>query len=185
MTNEPDNKTSPGGALKLHVYRRPNCEEENTYNEAAETAQNLLNLLSTPNSNSKFQAAQKIGTHSAEAQKVVWDVAKEMGFTSEKKGLFATYETAALRPDMFKKLGNTGILLEVERGKTLINNMDLLDFWKTHICKHASYLFLFVPHANTRSGRKESVFPAVIKRLGSFYDQDNLTNVKAAFIFGY
>ena len=42
-------------------------------------------------------------------------------------------------------LADTGIILEVERGKTTINNMDLLDFWKCHICAHADYLFLMVP----------------------------------------
>ena len=42
-------------------------------------------------------------------------------------------------------LDETGIILEVERGKTTINNMDLLDFWKCHICVHAHYLILVVP----------------------------------------
>ena len=43
------------------------------------------------------------------------------------------------------RVGSSGILLEVERGKTTINNMDFLDFWKCHLCEHAHYLFLLVP----------------------------------------
>ena len=58
-------------------------------------------------------------------------------------------------------LADTGIILEVERGKTTINNMDLLDFWKCHICAHADYLFLMVPRElrqnPTMSPRREYV----------------------------
>ena len=35
--------------------------------------------------------------------------------------------------------------MEVERGKTTTNNMDLLDIYKCHICEEANHLFLFVP----------------------------------------
>ena len=42
-------------------------------------------------------------------------------------------------------IGESGIILEVERGKTTINNMDLLDFWKCHICSYAHGLYLLVP----------------------------------------
>ena len=71
--------------------------------------------------------------------------ATRLGFRDESKGLFETYQSSALRPDYFRPIGSTGVILEVERGKTTINNMDLLDFWKCHICEHASYLFLMAP----------------------------------------
>ena len=32
--------------------------------------------------------------------------------------------------------------MEVERGKTTTNNMDLLDIYKCHICEEANHLFL-------------------------------------------
>ena len=67
-----------------------------------------------------------------------------LGFRDERRGLFSAYESA-LRPDYFREVGGTGVILEVERGKTTINNMDLLDFWKCHICEHADYLFSMVP----------------------------------------
>ena len=110
-----------------------------------------------------------------------------LGFVSESKGLFAPYETSALRPDYFRPLDDTGILLEVERGKTTINNMDLLDFWKCHLCEHANYLFLMVPTELRQNPsmppRREYV--TVVKRLSSFFVPRNYTNVRGLFVFGY
>ena len=78
-------------------------------------------------------------------QEAVLEAATPLGFVSEAKGLFGELPTSALRPDYYLPIGESGILLEVERGKTTINNMDLLDFWKCHLCEHANYLFLMVP----------------------------------------
>jgi hypothetical protein len=93
----------------------------------------------------------------------------------------------ALRPDYFLPLGDTGVLIEVERGKTTINNMDLLDFWKCHICAHAHYLILLVPtelrQNPTMSPRRE--FVTVRNRLASFFEDGNYTNVRGLFLFGY
>lgn len=82
---------------------------------------------------------------------------------------------------------NEGILLEVERGKTTINNMDFLDLWKCHICKHANYLFLMVPQElrqnSNMSPRKE--FQTVCVHMASFFIPGNYINVDAVFVFGY
>jgi hypothetical protein len=84
-------------------------------------------------------------------------------------------------------LGETGILLEVERGKTTINNMDLLDFWKCHLCHKANYLFLMVPRElrqnEQMSPRRE--FKTVAKRMASFFETRNYTNVYGLWLFGY
>ena len=81
----------------------------------------------------------------------------------------------------------SGILLEVERGKTTTNNMDLLDFWKCHLCKQADYLFLMVPqalkHNDAMTPKKE--YASVVKRLKTFFAPGNATNVRAVHIFGY
>jgi hypothetical protein len=98
-----------------------------------------------------------------------------------------SYTSSALRPDYFKPVGKTGIILEVERGKTTINNMDLLDFWRCHICEHAAYLFLMVPtelrQNATMSPRRE--FVTVGKRLESFFVPGNYTNVRGVVLMGY
>ena len=120
-------------------------------------------------------------------QNVFLDQARQLGFRDESKGLFVEYPSSALRPDYFMPLADTGIILEVERGKTTINNMDLLDFWKCHICAHADYLFLMVPtelrQNETMTARKE--FASVAKRLQTFFEPRNYTNVRGLSLFGY
>lgn len=131
-------------------------------------------------------AANQPGRSSGEVQNVFLKQARELGFRDESKGLFKEY-TSALRPDYFLPLPDTGIILEVERGKTTINNMDLLDFWKCHICAHADYLFLLVPRElrqnPTMSPRRE--FATVSKRLATFFEPGNYTNVRGLCLFGY
>ena len=126
------------------------------------------------------------GKSSAEVQDTFLEFARDLGFESEKKGLFASDELA-LRPDYYLKLDTTGVILEVERGKTTINNMDLLDFWKCHLCPQAGYLFLLVPQAlrqnETMNPRNE--FATVNRRLSQFFKPHNYTNVRALCLFGY
>ena len=99
------------------------------------------------------------------------------------EGLFLQYANK-LRPDYFRATETNGILLEVERGKTTTNNMDLLDLWKCHLCKHADYLFLMVPqalrHNATMTPKKE--YNAVVKRLHTFFSPGNYTNVRGLHI---
>lgn len=171
--------------LEFHRYESPAAADDPAFAAVCGLADELKLRVGSPSCLRAFKKANQPGTHSREAQAVVWGEAEALGFTSEKKGLFANYENRALRPDMFQRVGETGVLLEVERGKTLKNNMDLLDFWKCHICSHASYLFVFVPTTIERSNEKEKPFPQVVKRLGAFYQPGNETNVRAAFIFGY
>lgn len=143
--------------------------------------------LNSPAAQQQIAKANQPGASSHDVQSVFRDFALDLGFADESKGLFAEYETSALRPDYFLKLDGTGILLEVERGKTTINNMDLLDFWKCHLCEHAHYLFLLVPRElrqnDKMSPRRE--FVTVTKRLASFFRPRNYTNVRGLWVFGY
>lgn len=131
-------------------------------------------------------AANRPGESSAVVQNVFLEHARGIGFRDESKGLFAQY-LSALRPDYFMEIDGTGIILEVERGKTTINNMDLLDFWKCHICAHADYLFLLVPEElrqnETMSPRRE--FATVRRRLATFFEPQNYTNVRGLVLYGY
>jgi len=150
-------------------------------------ADSLFVHLESPTATALILKANQLGRSSGDVQSVFLDHAHELGFTSESKGLFSDYLSSALRPDYFLPLGDTGIILEVERGKTTINNMDLLDFWKCHICRHAHYLILLVPtqlrQNPTMSARNE--FASVRKRLSSFFEEQNYTNVRGLFLFGY
>lgn len=147
----------------------------------------LLEHLLTATIVAQILSANQPGMSSAGVQAVFLEQARQLGFRDESRGLFSEYLSSALRPDYFMKLGDTGIILEVERGKSTINNMDLLDFWKCHICAHADYLFLLVPtelrQNPTMSARKE--FAMVQKRLSTFFEPQNYTNVRGLYLFGY
>jgi hypothetical protein len=149
-------------------------------------ADRLLEQLNTQEMLLRIREANRPGTSSSRVQGAFRACAESMGFQSERKGLFSASITG-LRPDYFLALGDTGILLEVERGKTTTNNMDLLDFWKCHICGVASYLFLLVPQAlqhNPDMTPKREFF-AVQRRLAQFFEPGNYTNVRGLCLFGY
>lgn len=160
--------------------------------ETAEHAQildlsdRLLAHLNTADARGLMAAANMPGMSSAEVQASFLPFALDAGFTSEAKGLFDEYENR-LRPDYFRAVGENGVLLEVERGKTTTNNMDLLDLWKTHLCRHADYLFLMVPQAlrHNETMRPKKEYQSVVKRLATFFMPGNEINVRAVHIFGY
>jgi hypothetical protein len=152
--------------------------------EVADALEDCLRIVEVA---AEILLANQPGRSSADIQNVFVEPARQLGFRDESKGLFLGYPSSALRPDYFMPLAGTGILLEVERGKTTINNMDLLDFWKCHICEHADYLFLMVPlelrQNETMSPRRE--FASVAKRLSTFFAPENYTNVRGLSLFGY
>ncbi|MGO4255687.1 hypothetical protein [Marmoricola sp. RAF53] len=166
---------------------RETVRSSEEYRRVKQLSDDLFAHLLTPAAGALIAQANMPGTSSAHVQATFEPFATRLGFSSEKKGLFDGYPNKALRPDYFLPIEGNGILLEVERGKTTTNNMDLLDLWKCHICEHADYLFLLVPqelrHNPTMSPKRE--YMAVVKRLGSFFMDGNYTNVKAAHIFGY
>ena len=110
--------------------------------------------------------------------------AELLGFSSQKTTLFTDYPVA-LRPDWYRPLGHSGIILEVERGKAVTNDMDLLDLWKCHICREAHHLFIVVPNVVQRNYGVESVYPRVVTRLATFFAPGNETNVRSVAVFGY
>ena len=151
-----------------------------------DVAERLHVALNRGDTYRRIVEANHPGTSSAEVQDAFRAAATELGFHSERTGLFAESITG-LRPDYFLQVGESGILLEVERGKTTTNNMDLLDFWKCHICVGAHYLFLLVPkalqHNADMTPKKE--FASVQRRLAPFFKPGNYTNVRGLALFGY
>jgi hypothetical protein len=156
------------------------------YQKVFAVADALYEHLEASDTAALILEANQPGRSSADVQNVFLDHARQLGFKDESKGLFSSY-SSALRPDYFLPLGDTGAILEVERGKTTINNMDLLDFWKCHICDDAHYLILLVPmqlrQNPTMTARNE--FATVRNRLRIFFEERNYTNVRGLFLFGY
>lgn len=129
------------------------------------------------------------GSKSLAVQDVLLPKAIALGFADESENLFSAYKNNRLRPDYFCPLpSGSGILMEVERGKTNQNNMDFLDFWKCHICEHAHYLFLVVP-LELRQNQSGKVigkpFNTVVGHMQSFFIPVNYTNVRGVVVFGY
>lgn len=152
-------------------------------------ATRLLDHLNEPRARLQLTASNRPGGSSALVQAVFARQAQELGFASERKGLFASYNSA-LRPDYYLALPayGTGVILEVERGKTTTNNMDLLDMWKCHLCDVAHHLFLMVPlalrHNDLMTPKRE--YASVVRRLGTFFDpQENYVNVRTCWVSGY
>ncbi len=173
-------------AVELTTFVQQPLSASAEAERVAAVARSLLAHLQTPEAEQRIAAANQPGAPSQRIQEVFLDFARELGFVDERQGLFDGYESA-VRPDYFLRLGATGILLEVERGKTTINNMDFLDFWKCHLCEHAHYLFLMVPKElrqnPTMSPRRE--YAAVVRRLEPFFRPRNYTNVRGLSVFGY
>ena len=77
-------------------------------------------------------------------------------------------------------------MLEIERGKTITNNMDLLDMWKCHLCPSADFLFLVVPNERpSENGQVIRAFESAARRLSTFFEPQNYVNVEAVYLFGY
>ena len=149
-------------------------------------ADRLFEHLKGPEVETLIRTADRPGESSRGVQLAFLPFAKELGFRDESTGLFAAYESA-VRPDYYMSLGETGIILEVERGKTVRNNMDFLDFWKCHVCEKAHYLFLLVPRSlqHNPGMRPANEYAAVCRRLKTFFAPRNYTNVRGLFVFGY
>ncbi|MCB0320040.1 MAG: hypothetical protein KDD60_03885 [Bdellovibrionales bacterium] len=145
-----------------------------------------MEFLRKPEIEKRIEEKNVIGGTSHEIQAIVMEMAEALGFKSEKKGLFAEYSTRQLRPDYYLPIGESGVILEVERGKTTMNNMDLLDIWKCHICQRADYLFIMVPHSRpSANGTQLRHYHSVQQRLATFFTPQNHINVEVVFIYGY
>ena len=172
--------------VELITFVQPTYSDTEEWREVERIARLLLDLLNREDTIQAINNANRPGTSSAKVQAAFRPSAESLGFHSEKSGLFSD-SIAGLRPDYFLILDDVGVILEVERGKTTTNNMDLLDFWKCHICGVASYLFLLVPralqHNPTMTPKKE--FRTVQRRLAQFFEPGNYTNVRGLCLYGY
>ena len=168
------------------VYSQDQAAHPEAHAAVQDISDRLLEHLNTEPALDLMRLANLPTRSSADVQAAFLPFALDLGFTSEAKGLFLEYDNK-LRPDYYRPVGDSGILLEVERGKTTTNNMDLLDFWKCHLCRTAHYLFLMVPqalkHNDAMTPKKE--YNAVVKRLETFFVEGNHTNVREVHIFGY
>ncbi len=171
---------------KLKVFKQSQLDGK-IYSVVEKTGSALFEYCSTPSARALFNEANSPGSSSAKVQEIFLEKALELGFQSEKKQLFQTIQTSNLRPDYYKKVDSSGIIIEVERGKTIMNNMDMLDMWKCHLCTNANHLFLFVPNAlqHNNNASPYDCFRIVSNRMEPFFLKENYSNVHSLWIFGY
>ena len=155
-----------------------------SFKSAQAIAITLRDFMNRPEIEEDILRKDICGANGTEIENVILPCTRELGFEAEKTRLFAKYECRNLRPDYFQR--QVGIRLEVERGKTVMNNMDLLDIWKCNICEQARYLFLIIPKARrNRKGGSAKQFHLTQNRMTSFFRKENQVNVDAVFLFGY
>ena len=169
------------------VFLRPGLTDSQNLRETLEVSGQVREILNNQKVKDSIAEVHKFGASSHTVQKSILDRVEPLGFVSEKKGLFAAYKVSGIRPDYFKSLAGGGILFEVERGKTIANNMDLLDVWKTHLCSEAKHLFLMVPNIRvTEKGTSQKIFNIVENRIETFFLNENTPiDVHSVHIFGY
>jgi hypothetical protein len=174
---------------KMHSFIQSDWINTDEWHLVVNIANEFNKFLQLPETINQILQTNKPSAKSSEIQNLLLNKAIELGFINESKGLFSEYKNNRLRPDYYLKLPNdTGILMEVERGKTNQNNMDFLDFWKCHICNYAHYLFLIVPQElrqNTSGKISGKPFETVINHFEPLFIPKNYTNVRGAYIFGY
>ena len=173
--------------VNFHVLSRVDLTSTPDFREVSKLANSVLEILNNKSVKDAIAKAHVFGASSHTIQKAILPQMLELGFTSEKKQLFSDYKVGGLRPDYYKPLATGGILFEVERGKTIANNMDLLDIWKTHICQEANHLFLLVPNIRVSKNLNEAkIFPSVKNRIETFFNENiSAIDVDSVHLFGY
>lgn len=171
--------------IAFTILRKEGIEKHPTFNRAEALAVELRHYLNESEAQKELHARHSLGAKSQAIQQLVIGKATALGFESERERLFLGSTVRGLRPDYYCPVGNTGILMEVERGRTTENNMHLRDLWKCHICAQASYLFLVVPKLRQAKKRPTYPFRSVEKALATFFEPSNYINVDAVFLFGY
>jgi hypothetical protein len=173
--------------VNFHVLSRVDLTSTSDFREVSKLANSVFEILNKKSVKDAISKAHVFGASSHTIQKAILAQVLELGFSSEKKQLFSEYKVGGLRPDYYKPLSKGGILFEVERGKTIANNMDLLDVWKTHICKEANHLFLLVPNIRVSKNLNEAkIFPSVKNRLETFFNENiSAIDVDSVHLFGY
>ena len=175
------------GGIWRRDFVRSDLAASSEWNEIQRIVTELVDYMNRPNVYAQLCKANVPRSESQNVQAVIKDKTSELGFRDESKGLFAGYSTRGLKPDYYREVGCTGVILEVERGKTINNNMDFLDFWKCHICRVASFLILLVPTElrHNDKDRPTQAFRAASNRLESFFVTENYTNVWGLVLLGY
>jgi hypothetical protein len=173
--------------VKYNKFAKKRGNFPNELEQVSSIAEQLRGYMATELVCSRIRDVHKLNGSSQQIQGLLEMKLSELDFKSEKKELFTGCKVPSLRPDFYRKVGKSGILVEIERGKTIANNMDLLDIWKCHLCAEADFLFLIVPcERRNHKGQVTRAFDRASKRMATFFEPTkNYVNVEAVYLFGY
>lgn len=170
------------GCLPHLSFQTPKADQSQLASKAKQAASLICKELQTAYGTSAYTEATGHGASSKKIQELITPTLNAKGFKNEisdKVGL------AGFRADFQLLSENDGILVEVERGKTLDNNMDMIDFWKCHVHPKAHHLILVVPIWYTTKRGTTATFPKVCSRMKPMFQPGNYTNVWSLHIVGY
>lgn len=137
---------------------------------------------------SAYLEATAHGASSSKFQAILTPTLQQLGYEPEQRNKVLE---AGFKPDFLFCQDGVGVMIEVERGKTIDNNMDMLDMWKCHIHPIARHLVLLVPiwyvKVSPKTGKetRASTFARVCRRMNPFFETGNETNVRTLHVIGY
>lgn len=144
----------------------------------------IVSLWGTP----EYAEAVAHGASSSRFQALIEPVLVGLGYQPE---VATSVADTAYKPDFVFSTDSCSVMVEVERGKTLDNNMDMLDMWKCHIHPTARHLILLVPiwyekdGNGDRPGSRTATYARVCRRMAPFFQPGCFTNVWSLNLLGY
>jgi len=118
-SREDPGPTAPAG-IAFSVLKKQGVEDLYAFGEVDKRASELKDYLDQPEIREKIRERHVLGAASKVIQEIVLDKAVSLGFQDEREGLFPNSTIQRVRPDYYCSLGNTGILLEVERERQIL-----------------------------------------------------------------
>lgn len=150
--------------------------------DAFRCAEDLVSILQKMQGTEEYKLVTALGASSCKIQSLIGESLKNRGYSPEVR---STFGLAGFRPDFIKEMDDDGVMVEVERGKTIDNNMDMLDFWKCHIHPGIHHLILVVPVWYSTQRSVKANFSSVCRRMAPMFEAANLTNVWTLNVVGY
>ena len=87
-------------------------DKRNDFLDAKKVFNKLVAFMSETETQDRLEKTHKLHAKSGEIQDIILAKTKELGFSSEKNGLFNNLSVKQLRPDYYRKLDNkSGIIM--------------------------------------------------------------------------
>jgi len=183
----------PANCPTIKRFVQTQHQNDHGARQAAVAAERLFDTICDLQGTPAYREATAHGASSSLFQHLLFPTLRELGFREE---VNSRSGEAAFRPDFMLDLPDGGIMVEVERGKTIDNNMDMLDMWKCHVHESARHLILAVPVWYVKLKRdkatkvvvgedKTPTFAKVCRRMSGFFAEGNETNVRSLHVLGY